>query len=83
MLIFVADICYDCAEEWLFGAFNKQFDYQDSPLYVIKREKGEIPESDDEEPSKEPVCELFTVSFFSHFHSLCLPSSTLKLTNVW
>lgn len=50
------DICDVCAEEWLYGAINKQFNYQDSPLYVIKKEKGEVVESEDEEPSnKEPV----------------------------
>ncbi len=55
-VVMTLDICDVCAEEWLYGAINKQFNYQDSPLYVIKKEKGEVVESEDEEPSnKEPV----------------------------
>ncbi|ODM99523.1 Ubiquitin carboxyl-terminal hydrolase 48, partial [Orchesella cincta] len=46
------DICNTCAESWLEGAFRRQFQYQDAPIYVIRREKGETFESEDEDAPK-------------------------------
>lgn len=49
------DICNTCAEQWLIRAFKMQFEYEDAPLYVIKKEKGDAVESEEEDSTKEMV----------------------------
>lgn len=66
ILFTLADICTVCAEKWMEAAFKKQFEYQDAPIYIIKREKGEasVYSEDEEEPVKE------SVSILNAFHLL-------------
>jgi len=52
-IMYEPDLCNECAAEWVEGKFRKQFEYEDSLIYVVKREKGETIESDEEDTPKE------------------------------
>lgn len=51
-ILCAVETCIECAESWLKAELSKRYSYQEGHIYVVRRDKGENLDSDDEEPSK-------------------------------